>query len=124
MMMKITMSLAALALGGGLTVGTAFAQHTGARSADDNGIPNQSSQSSQSSQSAQPSPSRGPYDQSNGAYGQSGPYDQSSGMYNEAPGMGAPGNQSAVASCEMRFRSYDPATGTYVGFDGTRHPCP
>ena len=107
MMMKITMSLAALALGGGLTVGTAFAQHTGARSADDNGVP----ATEQSGQSTQPSQS-------------SGPYDQSSGVYNEAPGMGAPGDQSAAASCEARFRSYDPASGTYLGYDGMRHPCP
>jgi hypothetical protein len=28
------------------------------------------------------------------------------------------------ASCEQRFRSYDPASGTYLGFDGLRHPCP
>jgi BA14K-like protein len=31
---------------------------------------------------------------------------------------------SSVAYCEARFRSYDPATGTYLGFDGLRHPCP
>jgi hypothetical protein len=105
MMVKITMSLAALAL----TVGTAFAQHTGARSSNDNGIP----ATQQSGQSTQPSQSIS-----------SGPSDQSRQAYNEAPGMGAPGDQSAVASCEARFRSYDPASGTYLGFDGTRHPCP
>jgi len=26
--------------------------------------------------------------------------------------------------CAQRFRSYDPASGTYLGFDGQRHPCP
>jgi hypothetical protein len=26
--------------------------------------------------------------------------------------------------CAQRYRSYDPATGTYLGFDGLRHPCP
>jgi hypothetical protein len=26
--------------------------------------------------------------------------------------------------CETRFRSFDPATGTYMGFDGIRHACP
>lgn len=26
-------------------------------------------------------------------------------------------------SCAERFRSFDPATGTYLGFDGNRHPC-
>jgi hypothetical protein len=40
------------------------------------------------------------------------------------PGMGVPGDQSATASCEARFRSYDPASGTYLGFDRLRHPCP
>jgi BA14K-like protein len=28
-----------------------------------------------------------------------------------------------VAACEARFRSYDPATGTYLGNDGLRHRC-
>ena len=31
---------------------------------------------------------------------------------------------SEVAFCRQRFRSYDPASGTYLGFDGLRHPCP
>jgi hypothetical protein len=26
--------------------------------------------------------------------------------------------------CARRFRSYDPATGTYLGYDGLRHSCP
>jgi BA14K-like protein len=30
----------------------------------------------------------------------------------------------AVAYCMRRFRSYDPESGTYVGHDGYRHPCP
>jgi hypothetical protein len=30
----------------------------------------------------------------------------------------------AVAYCMQRFRSYDPASGTYVGYDGIRRPCP
>ena len=29
-----------------------------------------------------------------------------------------------VAYCERHFRSYDPASGTYLGYDGYRHPCP
>jgi hypothetical protein len=29
-----------------------------------------------------------------------------------------------IAYCQQRFRSYDPASGTYLGFDGLRHPCP
>jgi hypothetical protein len=34
----------------------------------------------------------------------------------------APGRDAAY--CQQRFRSYDPASGTYLGFDGLRHPCP
>ena len=29
-----------------------------------------------------------------------------------------------VAYCEQTFRSYDPASGSYLGYDGFRHPCP
>ena len=29
-----------------------------------------------------------------------------------------------VAYCQQRYRSYDPASGTYLGYDGLRHPCP
>src|SRR4051794_13579390 len=28
------------------------------------------------------------------------------------------------ASCAQRYRSYDPASQTYLGYDGLRHPCP
>jgi hypothetical protein len=31
---------------------------------------------------------------------------------------------SANAYCEQKYRSYDPASGTYLGYDGQRHPCP
>jgi hypothetical protein len=37
--------------------------------------------------------------------------------YYPAPGSDAP-------YCASRYRSYDPATGTYLGYDGVRHPCP
>ena len=30
----------------------------------------------------------------------------------------------AIAYCAQRYRSYDPASGTYLGYDGNRHPCP
>jgi hypothetical protein len=29
-----------------------------------------------------------------------------------------------VISCMRRFRTYDPSTRTYFGFDGFRHRCP
>lgn len=30
----------------------------------------------------------------------------------------------AVSYCSQRYRSYDPASGTYLGYDGNRHRCP
>jgi len=27
------------------------------------------------------------------------------------------------ASCSQRYRSYDPSSGTFLGYDGIRHPC-
>ncbi|EAQ37332.1 hypothetical protein NB311A_03454 [Nitrobacter sp. Nb-311A] len=32
--------------------------------------------------------------------------------------------QQNMAYCAQRFRSYDPGSGTYLGTDGYRHPCP
>ena len=41
------------------------------------------------------------------------------------PAYGAPPPpDDAVAYCMQRYRSYDPASGTYLGRDGLRHPCP
>ena len=31
---------------------------------------------------------------------------------------------AAIAYCARRYRSYDPVTQTYLGYDGYRHPCP
>jgi hypothetical protein len=28
------------------------------------------------------------------------------------------------AYCSAKYRSYDPESGTYLGYDGQRHPCP
>jgi hypothetical protein len=28
-----------------------------------------------------------------------------------------------ASSCAQRYRSYDPASGTFLGYDGARHPC-
>jgi hypothetical protein len=59
------------------------------------------------------------------------------GPYYPAPGYGAPPAgygygpppAGAVAGdpsgyCAKKYRSYDPATGTFMGKDGARHPCP
>jgi hypothetical protein len=34
------------------------------------------------------------------------------------------GGGRTVGSCQSRFRSYDPGSGTYLGYDGYRHSCP
>ena len=52
-------------------------------------------------------------------------YDPGYSDYGYAPGgyvQAAPGGDPAY--CQQRFRSYDPASGTYLGYDGYRHPCP
>lgn len=33
-------------------------------------------------------------------------------------------DDGAVSYCMRRFKSYNPALGTYLGYDGNRHPCP
>jgi hypothetical protein len=37
---------------------------------------------------------------------------------------GGPVGGSDAGYCAQRYRSYDPATGTFLGYDGQRHPCP
>ena len=47
------------------------------------------------------------------------------GYQGPPPGYaGGPPSGDAVTYCMQRFRSYDPQTGTYMGYDGQRHPCP
>lgn len=35
-----------------------------------------------------------------------------------------PPPRDAVEYCMDRYKSYDPRSGTYLGYDGFRHPCP
>ena len=35
----------------------------------------------------------------------------------------AMGGNANDSSCAQRYRSYDPALGTFLGYDGRRHPC-
>ncbi|WP_136625941.1 BA14K family protein, partial [Bradyrhizobium macuxiense] len=45
------------------------------------------------------------------------------GYYDDsAPVAVAP--DADASYCAQRYRSYDPASGTYLGYDGRRHPCP
>jgi len=32
-------------------------------------------------------------------------------------------NSDWIAYCSSKYRSFDPASGTYLGYDGLRHPC-
>jgi hypothetical protein len=45
--------------------------------------------------------------------------------FDQGPGVvGYDETAGDPAFCAQRYRSYDPASGTYLGFDGLRHPCP
>jgi BA14K-like protein len=64
-----------------------------------------------------------------GPYYAPGPYYADPGYVD--PGYADPGQYGAdptggdpVTYCLQRFRSYDPRSRTYLGFDGYRHPCP
>ena len=51
-------------------------------------------------------------------------YGASSYGYNPGYSTGNPTSGGQDAYCAQRFRSYDPGSGTYLGYDGQRHPCP
>jgi hypothetical protein len=54
------------------------------------------------------------------------PYDYGN-TYGAAPVYAEPeqtGSVDNTAYCMQRFQSYDPQSGTYLGYDGLRHPCP
>jgi hypothetical protein len=55
-----------------------------------------------------------------------GPDYYAGGYAYEEPGyvVAPEAGPDAASYCAQRFRSYDPASGTYLGFDGARHPCP
>ncbi len=42
--------------------------------------------------------------------------------YYGGPAYGPGGGDASY--CAQRYRSYDPTTGTFLGYDGQRHPCP
>jgi hypothetical protein len=60
-----------------------------------------------------------------GGYGP-GYYGPGPGYYDDGPVAvaPAPGGDDAVGYCMQTYRSYDPRSGTYMGNDGFRHPCP
>jgi hypothetical protein len=57
-----------------------------------------------------------------GYYDDQGQYDDQ-GPVAVVPDSGG-GGDDAVAYCMQTYRSYDPRSGTYLGNDGFRHPCP
>jgi hypothetical protein len=67
---------------------------------------------------------------SQGYYGGPGYYAPAPGYYDNGYDEGAvavapaPDGDDSVAYCMQTYRSYDPRSGTYLGNDGYRHPCP
>jgi hypothetical protein len=39
------------------------------------------------------------------------------------PAYYVPGGNDWLAYCSSRYRTFDPRTGTFMGYDGHRHPC-
>ena len=60
------------------------------------------------------------------SYYQSGPgyYDDSYAEDGAVAVAPVAGGDDSVAYCMQTYRSYNPRTGTYLGNDGFRHPCP
>jgi len=58
----------------------------------------------------------------NGYYGD--PYAYNNGYYDNGNSGYVVSSNDDSGSCAQRYRSYDPASGTYLGYDGQRHPCP
>ena len=61
-----------------------------------------------------------------GYYGPGYGYGYGGPVYAPAPVYVQPGygGGEAEAYCMQRYRSYDPASGTYLNNDGNRYPCP
>jgi hypothetical protein len=60
-----------------------------------------------------------------GYYG--GYYGYDDGYYGDSYGPAYAyegGDDDGAGYCMQRYRSYDPNSGTYLGYDGLRHPCP
>jgi hypothetical protein len=57
-----------------------------------------------------------------GVYYGPGYYDDQ--YYDDDAAAPPPEGDDAAAYCMQTYRSYDPRSGTYLGYDGVRHPCP
>jgi hypothetical protein len=58
------------------------------------------------------------------APGYSGYYDDQYYDDGAVAAAAAPVGDDSVAFCMQTYKSYDPESGTYLGYDGLRHPCP
>jgi hypothetical protein len=50
-------------------------------------------------------------------------YAGNGGYYDGGPSYVITGQNGDPGYCAQRYKSYDPASGTYLGYDGLRHPC-
>ena len=60
-------------------------------------------------------------------YYDSGYYDDgyyNDSYYDDSAAVAAAPEGGDAAYCAQTYQSYDPASGTYLGYDGQRHPCP
>ena len=57
-----------------------------------------------------------------GDYANNDYYDDGYPGYVAGPGYVVSGGVDP-SYCAQRYKSYDPASGTYLGYDGLRHPC-
>ena len=75
-------------------------------------------------------PGYAPNDADGPAYAPTYAYGEGPAVYGPAaPASGtvvaqADGSGDAAAYCAAHFKSFDPASGTYLGYDGVRHSCP
>jgi len=55
-----------------------------------------------------------------------GPYAYDNGYYGDDAYAAEPAttDDGGDQYCAQRYRSYDPSSGTFLGYDGMRHPCP
>ena len=64
-----------------------------------------------------------PYFAAGAALGYAGSYYYNDDYYDDGPYYGYGGGNAHVQWCLSRYRSYDPRTDTYLGYDGYRHRC-
>ena len=57
-------------------------------------------------------------------YGADPNYYADNGYYDDGTTVVVPAGGGDPSYCAQRYRSWDPASQTYLGYDGLRHPCP